>query len=216
VVTETSQNGERASLTERDVAADPFEQFRRWMDEATIAPHTGEANAMTLATAAADGSPSARVVLLRGFDHRGFVFFTDYRSRKGAELAANPRAALVFYWGALERQVRVTGTVAPVASEESDAYFRSRPAGSRVSASASHQSSVIADRATLERRVAALVATYGDAADIPRPPYWGGYRVSPQVFEFWQGRANRLHDRIRYRHDAGDPAAGWRIERLSP
>lgn len=204
-----------AALTEREVDADPIRQFRQWYAEADAANLAIEPNAMTLATATADGAPSARMVLLRGFDERGFVFFTDYRSRKGEELAANPRAALVFYWAELERQVRVGGTAAEVTSEESDAYFRTRPALSQLSALASHQSHVIANREVLERRVEELRHLHSGAAAVPRPPYWGGFRVRPLEVEFWQGRPNRLHDRVRYRRDAVD-ASAWRIDRLSP
>ncbi len=171
-----------------------------------------DGNAMTLATADATGAPSARIVLLKAFDERGFVFFTDYRSRKGAELEANPRAALVFYWGELERQVRITGGVALASREESQRYFRSRPLGSRLGAWASHQSQVIAGRGALESDFREVEARYGDQ-DVPLPPHWGGFRVVPDAIEFWQGRESRLHDRIRYVRETGRK---WRIERLSP
>jgi pyridoxamine 5'-phosphate oxidase len=157
------------------------------------------------------GAPSARIVLLKGFDARGFIFFTDYRSQKGTELEQNPRAAMVFYWPELERQIRITGTTTPIGREESEAYFRTRPRGSRISAWVSHQSQVIASRKLLEDRVPELERRYpGD--DVPLPPYWGGLRVVPGSVEFWQGRTSRLHDRIRYTK-TGD---AWRIERLSP
>ena len=200
----------RASLSEREVAADPIAQFLLWFDQARAAD-VPEPNAMTLATATPDGAPSARIVLLKGVDERGFVFFTDYRSRKGEELRANPRAALVFHWQELERQVRITGTASRVPVEESEAYFRTRPAGSRIGAWTSHQSSVIEGREMLEQRLAELQRDFA-SGEIPLPPYWGGFRVVPDGVEFWQGRPSRLHDRIRYARE-GD---AWRIERLSP
>jgi pyridoxamine 5'-phosphate oxidase len=200
-----------AMLTERDADPDPIRQFERWFEDARTAG-LQELNAMTLATATADGAPSARIVLLKAADARGFVFFTDYRSRKGMELDANPRAALVFYWAALERQVRITGPTARISREESAAYFNSRPLGSRLSAMASHQSSVVANRAVLEERASELARKYADRAP-EIPSYWGGTRVTPETIEFWQGRLNRLHDRLRYtRDDRGQ----WQIARLSP
>jgi pyridoxamine 5'-phosphate oxidase len=201
----------RASLAEGDVAADPVAQFLAWFEEARRA-ELREPNAMTLATATPDGAPSARVVLLKGVDERGFVFYTDYRSEKGEELAANPRASLVFFWAELERQVRVTGRVERVSREESEAYYRTRPLGSRLGAWASRQSSVIAGREELERRAAEAAAHHPDG-DVPLPPHWGGFRVVPEAVEFWQGRPSRLHDRLRYVR-AG--SGGWRVERLSP
>jgi pyridoxamine 5'-phosphate oxidase len=200
----------REALAEADVDADPVVQFGRWFEQAEQAGLL-EPTAMTLATATPDGRPSARMVLLRGFDERGFCFYTNYESRKGVELAANPRAALVFWWGELERQVRIEGPVAPTSRAESEAYFRSRPPGSQLSAAASPQSRVIQDRAVLERRVAELAADSADG-QVPLPDFWGGYRLTHEVVEFWQGRPNRLHDRLRYRR-AGD---GWKIERLAP
>ena len=168
---------------------------------------------VVLATATPDGAPSARAVLLRGFDRRGFVFFTDHRSRKAAELAANPRAALVWLWAPAERQVRVEGTVGPQGLDpaESDAYFANRPRGHRLAAWASHQSSVISSRDVLEAQMARVTARF-EGVDVPRPPHWGGYRLTPAAFEFWQGRPNRLHDRLRFRSDGGQ----WVQERLSP
>jgi pyridoxamine 5'-phosphate oxidase len=200
----------RAGLAESDVASDPVEQFRRWFDEA-LAAGLYEPNAMTVATAAPNGRPSARVVLLKGFDERGYVFYTNYEGRKGRELEENPRAALLFYWGELERQVRVEGTVSRVSKEESDAYYASRPRGSRLGAWASEQSRTVEGREVLEDRIEDLEAEY-EGREVPRPPFWGGYRVVPEVVEFWQGRENRLHDRIVYRRRG----AGWRIERLQP
>jgi pyridoxamine 5'-phosphate oxidase len=200
----------RAGLAESDVAADPIEQFRRWFDAALDAG-LHEPNAMTVATATRDGRPSARVVLLKGFDSRGFVFYTNYEGRKGRELEENPRAALLFYWGELERQVRIEGTVSRVSEEESDAYYASRPRGSRLGAWASEQSRTVEGREALEDRIGDLEAEY-EGGEVPRPPFWGGYRVWPEVVEFWQGRENRLHDRIVYRRQGG----GWEIERLQP
>ncbi len=204
------QDFNRLSLTEGELDPDPIRQFHCWFEAATLS-EIPEPNAMVLATAAADGRPSARVVLLRGYDDRGFVFFTNYDSRKGRELAANPHAALVFHWHDLERQVRVEGAVAQVTLEESDAYFQSRPASSRLGAWASRQSEVIAGREILEGRVRALELQYADS-QIPRPEHWGGYCVVPTVLEFWQGRPSRLHDRLRYTRCEG----GWLIERLAP
>jgi pyridoxamine 5'-phosphate oxidase len=166
---------------------------------------------MTLATATPDGRPSARMVLLRGFDERGFRFFTNYESRKGGELAANPRAALVFWWGELERQVRIEGRVERTSRAESEAYFSSRPPGSQLSAAASPQSRVIDSRAVLERRVAELATGHQDG-ELPLPDFWGGFRLVHEVIEFWQGRPNRLHDRLRYRRDGN----AWKLERLAP
>lgn len=198
-------------LDEASVDPNPIRQFRQWFAEAVQA-ELPEPNAMTLATVAADNRPSARMVLLKDADEAGFVFYTNYESRKGRELAQNPWAALVFWWVELERQVRVEGFVGRVTAEESDAYFRSRPYGSRLGAWASQQSQVIAGRAVLERRLEELTAAYQDR-EVPRPPYWGGYRLKPTVIEFWKGRPNRLHDRLQYRlHDDG----AWLIERLSP
>jgi pyridoxamine 5'-phosphate oxidase len=201
----------RQGLAEADLDPDPFRQFRIWF-EVALASDLPEPNAMALATAAPDGRPSARMVLLKGYDDRGFVWYTNYESRKGGELAENPRAALVLYWAELERQVRIEGWVEVAALQESDAYFHSRPRASQLGAAASHQSQVIPNREELERRAAELATQY-EGQEVPRPAYWGGYRLVPALIEFWQGRPNRLHDRLRYRRlDEGR----WEIERLSP
>jgi pyridoxamine 5'-phosphate oxidase len=201
----------RAELDEASVADDPFEQFRRWFAEAEEA-ELPEPHAMTLATADAEGRPSARIVLLKGLDGDSFVFYTSYRSRKGRELAENPHAALVFYWEALERQVRITGRVERLDEASSWAYFRTRPIGSRIGAWASHQSAMLAEREILERRVAELTREF-EGKEIPLAPEWGGYRVMPDEVEFWQGRPSRLHDRIRFLRSG---AATWERARLSP
>ncbi len=221
-------------LRGKDLEADPIAQFGKWFDQARGARVSGrvrqffirlyksllmvsgvepmDINAMILATADAQGRPSARVVLLKGVDERGFIFYTNYESRKGQELAQNPHAALVFYWAGQERQVTVAGEVHKLPQPESEAYFRSRPRGSQLAAWASHQGSVVPDRAALEARWKEHAARYADK-DVPMPPYWGGYVVAPTRIEFWQGRPNRLHDRFRYtRQHQGS----WLIERLAP
>ena len=195
-------------LTDTSAAADPFEQFARWFDQARATEP--DPTAMTLATAAPDGRPSARMVLLKDFDGRGFVFYTNYDSRKAGDIDGTHRAALLFYWPSLERQVRIEGTASRVTGAESDAYFASRPLESRWSAHASPQSRAIDSREWLDAAVARVREQFGDA--VPRPAGWGGFRVSPDAFEFWQGRENRLHDRLAYALDAGT----WRRQRLAP
>jgi pyridoxamine 5'-phosphate oxidase len=199
------------TLSEADVAADPLQQFDQWWDDAVKSEIT-EVNAMTLATASATGIPSARIVLLKGYDKNGFVFFTNYQSHKGEELEQNPNACLVFFWKELERQVRITGTVQKAAAPDSDAYFASRPAGSRIGAWASPQSKVIEKREWIEERLNSFLQQFNDD-NIPRPPHWGGYVVQPVQVEFWQGRPSRLHDRIQYTLQTD---GNWLVERLAP
>lgn len=201
----------RGVLLESEAARNPIEQFARWFADAESSG-IPEPNAMTLATADSSGTPSARVVLLKQFDVRGFTFYTNYDSRKGRELAANPRAALCFFWQPLERQVRIEGTIEKTAREDSEHYFNSRPLAARVGAWASRQSDVLPSREALERAHAEVAARYPDG-NVPLPPHWGGYRVIPQRVEFWQGRASRLHDRLLYTRR---PDGMWKIERLSP
>lgn len=210
----------RASLDESDVARDPFAQFGKWFEEAATS-QLPMPNAMSLATVDAVegvGTPDSRMVLLKEFDARGFVFYTNTLSRKGRQLAANPRAALLFFWAELERQVRIEGCVQPVSAAEADTYYRSRPLGARLGAWASPQSEPLRNRAALESRFADATRKLGD--DPPRPPHWSGYRVVPHAFEFWQGRSSRLHDRVSYRgaRPGTAPAAGegWVIDRLAP
>ena len=199
----------KARLDRGDLPTDPIAAFQRWFAEAERA-QVPEPSAMTLATVGSDGTPSARVVLLKGLDPGGFTFFTDFRSRKGHDLDAHPRACLLFFWPELERQVRIIGEVTLVAESEAEAYFKSRPLGSRIGAWASQQSSVIPDRGWLDSRIAEAQAKFGE--DPPLPPHWGGFRLAPDELEFWQGRESRLHDRLQYRRDE----TGWTIERLSP
>ena len=205
--------GAEEGFVEADLAADWLTQFERWFADA-VAAGLPEPNAMVLGTAAADGRPSARTVLLKQVDERGFVFVTNYDSRKGAELVANPRASLVFPWHAMRRQVIVAGDVTRATVQESAAYFATRPRGSQIGAWTSPQSQVLASRAELDERESATVQRFSDTAEIPLPPHWGGLRVRPRTVEFWQGRASRLHDRLRFRL-VGEPDA-WIVERLAP
>lgn len=210
--TTTDGNGAPIGLRKQDLAESPFEQFAQWREAAHDGGDRVETDAMTLATATQDGKPSARVVMLRGFDERGFVFYTSTGSPKALDLAANPQAEMLFFWAGQGRQVRVAGAVAQIAREESDAYFHSRPRENRLSALASEQSKVIAGWNVLQEKFEQLSAAY-QGEDIPVPPDWGGYRLTPDTFEFWQGRPNRLHDRFLYtRIQEG----GWHVERLAP
>jgi len=203
----------RAGLSEADADRDPMRQFERWFEDALRA-RIPLPNAMMLATVAADGAPSARAVLLKGVEDGGFVFYTNYRSRKARELDAHRAACLAFLWSDLERQVRIDGTVERVDGSASDAYYASRPLGARLSAWASPQSDGVPDRGALERAMEEASKRYGDSP--PRPPHWGGYRVMPRAIEFWQGRADRLHDRLRYTREGAGVDSSWRIERLAP
>jgi pyridoxamine 5'-phosphate oxidase len=200
-----------AGLLEKDLAKNPFRQFEQWFQEAEAAK-IAEPNAMTLATVGRDGRPSARTVLLKGSDGRGFVFYTNYESRKGRELDTNPRATLLFAWVPMERQIIIEGPVARVSREESEAYFHSRPRMSQLAAWASPQSTVVAGRAVLEESFRVIEKKY-EGREVPLPPNWGGFRVNPETVEFWQGRRSRLHDRLRYRRETG---GDWVVERLAP
>jgi pyridoxamine 5'-phosphate oxidase len=210
-VADLRRNYTRAGLDETEADPNPFNQFQTWFDQA-LSADLPEPNAMTLATATASGKPSARIVLLKGFDEEGFLFYTNYNSEKGQQLSANPWGALVFWWAELERQVRIEGRVEKVSTEESEAYFASRPFDSQLGAWASQQSEVISSRAVLEEKLAELEQKY-EKQVVPKPPHWGGYRLSPTEFEFWQGRPSRLHDRLRYRQGSDDT---WLRERLAP
>jgi pyridoxamine 5'-phosphate oxidase len=199
------------TLLERDVAGSPITQFQKWWDQA-IASEIIEPNAMTLATSSSDGLPSARIVLLKGFDENGFVFYTNYKSYKGLQLDENPKACLVFHWKELERQVRIMGIVVKAATSESDEYYHSRPIGSQIGAWASPQSAVIQNREWLEQEFEKRKDEFSNG-EVPRPSHWGGYLVKPVIIEFWQGRYSRLHDRIQY---SLEEAGSWKIERLAP
>jgi pyridoxamine 5'-phosphate oxidase len=209
-ISDLRQDYRQAALLETEANPNPIGQFQSWFD-AAVAAQLPEPNAMTIATATPDGMPSARVVLLKDVDDRGFVFFTNYNSHKGQELTANPQAAIVFLWTELERQVRVQGRVEKIAAAESDEYFYSRPPGSRLGTWASEQSAVVASREVLDQQLADLEAKYANQ-EIPRPEHWGGFRVMPTMIEFWQGRSSRLHDRLRYQL----MGEAWVIDRLSP
>lgn len=200
-----------AGMLEKDLAKNPFRQFERWFQEAEAAK-IPEPNAMTLATTGRDGRPAARTVLLKGCDGRGFVFYTNYESRKGRELDANPRAALLFPWVTMERQITIEGPVARVTREESETYFHSRPRASQLAAWASPQSTAVAGRAVIEESYRVIEKNY-EGREVPLPPNWGGFRLTPETVEFWQGRRSRLHDRLRYRRE---PGGDWVIERLAP
>ncbi|MBS1639576.1 MAG: pyridoxamine 5'-phosphate oxidase [Bacteroidetes bacterium] len=197
------------TLNEVDVAINPFQQFTKWWNQA-IQSKVTEVNAFTLATASKTGKPSARIVLLKGYDENGFVFFTNYNSHKGQELIENPFAAIVFFWNELERQIRIEGTVEKISQQESEEYFHARPAGSQIGAWASPQSTVISNREILEKNETEYKNKFGE--NIPKPPHWGGFVVKPILFEFWQGRSSRLHDRIQYTPQNNN----WKIERLAP
>ena len=209
-IADLRKNYTQAGLLESDIVANPYAQFKLWFEQA-VAADILEPNAMTVATVTSEGKPSARIVLLKDFDDRGFVFYTNYNSQKGVELQHCPHAALVFLWGDLERQVRIEGKVEFVSESEATSYFHSRPASSQLGAWASDQSTIIGDRSVLEQRLQQLETQYQDR-QIPKPPHWGGIRVIPQEIEFWQGRPSRLHDRLRYQLVDGN----WQIDRLSP
>ncbi len=204
------ENYKLKSLDISDVDLNPFKQFEVWFNE-VLEAEISEPNAMCVATATKEGKPSARVLLLKGFDEKGFVFYTNYESRKGKELAENNQASLLFFWVDLERQIRIEGTVEKVTNEESEKYFKTRPFKSRLGAWASNQSEVISGRYIIIKKFVGYLAKFR-STNVPLPPYWGGYRLKPEEFEFWQGRANRLHDRIRYKKEKDN----WILERLSP
>ena len=211
-VADLRQNYTLEDLTETNVDSNPIQQFKIWFEQA-ISADIIEPNAMTLATATTDGKPTARIVLLKGFDERGFVFYTNYQSLKGQQAIANPQVALVFFWDCLQRQVRIEGKITKISSQESDSYFYSRPLGSQIGAVTSNQSEVIPNREFLQAKQQEITTKYQETETIPRPDHWGGFLVIPDAIEFWQGRPNRLHDRLRYRLQANN---SWIIERLAP
>ena len=198
-----------------DLAPDPLSMFRRWLDD-TVAAGLHEPNAMVVATVSPDGRPSSRMVLLKGIDERGFVFFTNYESRKAADIAVNPHVSLLFPWHDLQRQVRVEGSASKVSADESEAYFASRPRESQLGAWASPQSRVVASRSALDERYGGVLAQFAELDEVPVPPHWGGFRVAPYAVEFWQGRKGRMHDRLVYRRAEDDPHAPWAVDRLAP
>jgi len=198
-----------------DLADDPVEMFRGWLEE-TVASGLHEPNAMVVTSVSATGRPSSRMVLLKGLDERGFVFYTNLESRKAQEIAANPHVSLLFPWQDLQRQVRVEGTASPVSAEENEAYFASRPRESQLGAWASPQSRVVASRSALDERYGGVLAQFAELDDVPVPPHWGGFRVAPEEVEFWQGRKGRMHDRLVYRRVEPDPHAPWTVQRLAP
>ena len=198
-----------------DLAPDPVSMFRQWMDD-TVAAGLHEPNAMVVATVSPQGRPSSRMVLLKGVDERGFVFFTNYESRKAADIAANPGVSLLFPWHDLQRQVRVEGAASKVSAEESEAYFASRPRESQLGAWASPQSRVVSSRSALDERYGGVLAQFAELDEVPVPPHWGGFRVAPYAVEFWQGRKGRMHDRLVYRRAEDDPHAPWTVDRLAP
>jgi pyridoxamine 5'-phosphate oxidase len=198
-----------------DLAPDPVSMFRQWMDD-TVAAGLHEPNAMVVATVSPQGRPSSRMVLLKGVDERGFVFYTNYESRKAADIAANPGVSLLFPWHDLQRQVRVEGAASKVSAEESEAYFASRPRESQLGAWASPQSRVVASRSALDERYGGVLAQFAELDEVPVPPHWGGFRVAPYAVEFWQGRKGRMHDRLVYRRAEDDPHAPWTVDRLAP
>ena len=198
-----------------DLADDPVEMFRGWLEE-TVASGLHEPNAMVVTSVSATGRPSSRMVLLKGLDERGFVFYTNLESRKAQEIAANPHVSLLFPWQDLQRQVRVEGPASPVSAEENEAYFASRPRESQLGAWASPQSRVVASRSALDERYGGVLAQFAEVDAVPLPPFWGGLRVEPETVEFWQGRKGRMHDRLVYRRDAADPSAPWTVDRLAP
>lgn len=206
------QSYEHSTLLEEDLLADPIDMARKWLKEAIASPSVPEPNTFTLATSNNERQPSARTLLIKGIEDNGFVFYSNYRSRKGKDLDHNPKAAILFFWQGLQRQIRIEGVISKLDATQSKAYFNSRPRGSQIGAWASPQSDIIPDRAMLDDRVVEIGDTYKDHETIPKPPHWGGYILTPTCFEFWQGRENRLHDRLTYSKNGGE----WKVERLAP